>query len=425
MKYHRLAALFAFVSLLGIAHAQEEEKQRGPSVEIPDFSNLDEYIYEPKSTVKLGFRNLSGAKVNFSGQGTIPTPETYDPNQLGPNVAKYYRDGTVLPDTRTTPQLDSSGNPMIDPQTGTTQTARVPNDGKTNSWGYGFASQVDNAPLGYIAFHSYSAAVTDTATRNAKSRSTSGLDLTVSRDMGTLLGGKITWGFIGGLSVNDISAKKNDRVAGLFTTYTDLYSLLGANAPAAGYDGTSGSASGSLSGVVSSSGTSSVSTDGTALLANEPSSHDKSTKNADTGTAGTDVLSSITDTWKLKGAYYTFRGGAEMWYVMSSRFRAGVSFGAAVVYSGTHYSVTQVALPDTGNAMTTVDTESVNKLLPGYFADATLQFDITEKTGFFAGAVFQSATSYTQSLNSTISHYAAKVDLSNQNGVRAGMSIRF
>ena len=42
----------------------------------PDgFSNLDEYIYEPKSTVRFGFRYVSGAKTSFSGQGRIPSPE--------------------------------------------------------------------------------------------------------------------------------------------------------------------------------------------------------------------------------------------------------------------------------------------------------------------------------------------------------------
>ena len=73
MKHLRLA-LIAFASTLGIAYAQDEER-RGPPVDIPDFSNLDEYIYEPKSTVRFGFRYISGAKTSFSGQGRIPSPE--------------------------------------------------------------------------------------------------------------------------------------------------------------------------------------------------------------------------------------------------------------------------------------------------------------------------------------------------------------
>ena len=43
MKKLRLA-LVTFASTLGVAYAQDEER-RAPPVEIPDFSNLDEYIY--------------------------------------------------------------------------------------------------------------------------------------------------------------------------------------------------------------------------------------------------------------------------------------------------------------------------------------------------------------------------------------------
>src|SRR6187549_785329 len=73
MKYLRFA-LVAFASTLGIALAQDEER-RAPPVEIPDFSNLDEYIYEPKSVMTFGFRYISGAKTSFAGQGKIPSPE--------------------------------------------------------------------------------------------------------------------------------------------------------------------------------------------------------------------------------------------------------------------------------------------------------------------------------------------------------------
>src|SRR5688572_27458742 len=115
MKQLRLA-LVVFASALGLAHAQDEER-RAPPVEIPDFSNLDEYIYEPKSTVTLGIRRLTGAKTSFSGQGKINAAE--DPGPLtGANLLRVYHDGSVQPDTRVAPRLDASGNPIIDPQTG-------------------------------------------------------------------------------------------------------------------------------------------------------------------------------------------------------------------------------------------------------------------------------------------------------------------
>src|SRR5437870_13762493 len=106
MKYFR-AALVVFASALSLARAQQDEDQRRtPPVEIPDFSNLDEYIYEPKSTVTLGFRHLSGAKTSFAGQGKIVSPT--DPGAAtGTNFQRLYHDGAVNPDTRVTPRLDS------------------------------------------------------------------------------------------------------------------------------------------------------------------------------------------------------------------------------------------------------------------------------------------------------------------------------
>jgi len=69
MKHFRLA-LLVFASALGLARAQDEQS-RQPPTEIPDFSNLDEYIYEPKSTLIVGTRFLSGAKTQFFGKGTL------------------------------------------------------------------------------------------------------------------------------------------------------------------------------------------------------------------------------------------------------------------------------------------------------------------------------------------------------------------
>src|SRR6187402_2622854 len=107
MKQFRLA-LVVFASAVGIVHAQDEER-RAPPVEIPDFSNLDEYIYEPKSTVRFGFRYVSGAKTSFTGQGRLPAPE--DPGAAtGANLTRVYHDGAVRPDSRVLGRFDNSGN---------------------------------------------------------------------------------------------------------------------------------------------------------------------------------------------------------------------------------------------------------------------------------------------------------------------------
>lgn len=415
MKHLRLA-LFALVSTAGLAHAQEEER-RAPPVEIPDFSNLDEYIYEPKSTVRFGFRYISGAKTSFAGQGRIPSPE--NPGAAtGANLSRVYHDGAVQPDARVVARLDSGGNPIIDPQTNSPVFDAVTPDGRTNTWNYTDASQLSR--LGYAAFHSYSAEVIDTTVRQKETASSAGMDITVSRDMGKLFG-RLPWNLTGGLSINDISANTNALVRANLTTLTDYYSLFGNVPPDAPYS----SPSSSTTTVVDAAGnpvlnddgsTRTATTDTSVLIGNEPAGRTTTTLTNDT---------SVTNRWKVKGAYYTFRVGPTVWIPITTRLRASVSVGAALVYSGTNYTVTQTFQPELGAEISDTAFSDAYKLLPGYYADATVQFDLTERAGFYAGAVFQSAGSYDQQVQTTNANYTTKIDLANQNGVRAGLSIRF
>jgi hypothetical protein len=420
MKYFR-AAVVVFASLLSFARAQDEEDQsrRTPPVEIPDFSNLDEYIYEPKSTVTLGFRHLSGAKTKFSGQGSIASPENPGP-ATGANLDRIYHDGSVHPDARSTARLDASGNPIIDPESGTQIFDPIAPDGRTNSWNYSDNKMRDAVP-GYMAFHTYSADITDTAARAQNGSSTNGMELAVSRDMGKLFGTRMTWNLVAGMSVNDISAKMSDTVRANLTTTTDLFSLFGQTAPDAPYVAPSSAtvnvvdAAGNP--VLNSDGSAqTVTVDTTVLLANEP---------AQRTTSVASNATSVTNHWKVKGAYYTFRAGPTVWIPITNRFRASVSIGAAMIYAGTTYTVTESFTPDIGSDISDTNSSITSKLLPGYYADATLQYDLTDRTGFYAGAVFQSAGSYDQKVDVTSAHYATKVDLGNQNGLRAGLSIRF
>lgn len=415
MKHLRIA-LFAFVSALGVAYAQEE--RAGPPTEIPDFSNLDEFTYEAKSTVTLGFRHLSGAKTSFSGRGKISGTEDPGP-ATGANLARDYHNGKVQPDARTTSRLDSSGNLAIDPDTGAQVFDPIPPDGKTNTWSYSDARQI--TPDGFVAFSTYSADIIDTATRQSTAASTNGMELSVMRDMGKLFGSRFLWNLSAGMSVNDISSDRSDKVMATLTTLTDMYSLFGQTPPTAPF----GSPSTTTVPLLDAAGNpavddagvaKTVTTDATILLGNQPAGRTLSS---------TTDATSVTNRWKLKGAYFTFRAGPTVWIPITARFRASFSLGLAMVYAGTNYTVTESFTPEIGSEITEVNSSTANKLLPGYYADATLQFDLTERAGFYAGAVFQSSGSYDQELVSANAHYSTKVDLSNQNGLRAGMTIRF
>ncbi|MBL9202611.1 MAG: hypothetical protein JNL39_19015 [Opitutaceae bacterium] len=415
MKPFRLALTLAV--LAGLLRAADEER-RAPPVEIPDFSNLDEYVYEPRSTLTFGFRYVSGAKTSFAGTGRLPSPE--DPGApRGANLQRVYHDGAVQPDGRVVSRLDSSGNPIIDPQTNNPVFDPIAPDGRTNAWNYTSANQLTAFP-GYVAFNSYSATIDDSAVRKKDSESTSGLDIAMSRDMGKLFG-RLPWTLTAGMSINDISANTADNVRARVQTISDLYSLFGQVPPDAPYT----SPSTSTTNVVDAAGnpllnddgsTRTVTTDTSVLISNEPA--------ARTTTSVIDATS-VANRWQVKGAYYTFRAGPTVTLPFFSRLKATVSLGAALVYSGTTYTVTQTFTPASGAEIADTSFSNDTKLLPGYYADASLQFDLTERTGFYAGAILQSAGSYTQAVESANASYSTKIDLANQRGIRAGMSYRF
>jgi len=417
----RMKLLRLIVPLLlavsGAAFAQDEER-RAPPIEIPDFSNLDEYIYEPKSVLVFGVRYIGGAKTSFSGTGRIPSQE--DPGSAtGANLLRVYHDGRVQPDARTVARLDSSGNPIIDPQSNTPAFDPIAPDGRTNTWNY---TSLDQLSLpGFVRFNSYSAEVIDTTVRDRKPAASGGLDMAVSRDMGKLLGSRVAWQLTAGMSLNDLSSTRSDPVRARLTTVSDFYSLFGRTPP----DGPYSSPSTATENVVDAVGnpvlgadgvSQTISVDTSVLLGNEPAGRVTTTATDD---------SSVSNRWKLKGAYYTFRAGPTLQLSLTNRFKATLGIGAAVVYSGSSYTVTQTLTPPAGAEITDTSSSEAYKLLPGYFADASLQFDLTERTGFYAGAVFQSAGSYTQAIDTDNAHYATKIDLANMSGFRAGMSYRF
>ncbi len=461
MKHLRLA-LVALVSALGLARAQDDQN-RAPPTDIPDFSNLDEYVYEPKSILTIGLRQLSGAKTSFSGTGKLLSTDTPGP-ATGANLFRVYHDGSVSADSRVAARIDSGGNPVIDPLTGGQVFDPVASDGHTNTWSYTDPRQV--RPDGMIEFHSYSAEVTDPTVRHKDANSSYGVEVAVSRDMGSLFRTRASWSLMAGVSMNDISAKTTDQVQAAITTLTDVYSLDGQTPPALvqtttpvlnssgqavlNADGTaqttvtgttpySSPSSKSIT-VVDSAGnavlnddgsTQTVTTDTTVLLGSQP---------ANRTTATVVNSATVTNRWKLKGAYYTFRAGPTVWVPVTKRFRFSFSAGVAMVVAGTYYEVTQSFTPDLGAEITdappasastsgysynNTNTSSVYKFLPGYFAEAALQFDLTDRTGFYAGAAFQSTGTFDQKLQTDTLNYLTKVDLSRQQGLRAGMTVRF
>lgn len=415
MKHLRLALVLSAAACTA-AYAQDEER-RAPPTEIPDFSNLDEYIYEPKSTVTFGVRYLGGAKVNFSGSGSMAAREDPGP-ETGTTVARTYHDGAVQPDARGTPVVDEFGQPVFDAGTGQPVINPITPDGKSNTWNY--VDDKQRIADGRMAFHTYSADIIDTTVREGEKKSTMGMELAVHRDMGNLFGTRMSWRITAGMALNDISATNSGNVLARITTTRDIYEVFGAP-PDAPYSaptfGTENILDANGQPVLNEDGTNQTrSIETTVLIGNQPLSRQQII--ADSSTA-------VSNRWKVKGSYFTFRAGPTLWVPISTRLRASVSVGGALVYAGTSYTVTETFTPETGAEFSETESSDDYKLLPGFYVDATLQYDLTERAGFYAGAVYQSAGDYSQEVANASTSYTTKIDLAGQSGVRAGMSIRF
>lgn len=375
MKHFRLLALLGFASL---AHAQQDE--------IPIF-NLDDYYVEPKMNLSVGFRALTGPKLSFIGAPGITSTITSvqnisDATTVG--IERNYHDGYVSTDLR----KDADGN--------------APTDGKTNSWYYVDADQ--RRADGYMAFSTYSAAITDSATRTSDPGNSYGTEIIVARDFGKF-GSKFQWKVFAGMSVNNINTGLRDNVAATITRITDLYFMNGATVPDPIYQAPSTitNEDGSI-------------TDTTVLIGQKPDS--RST------TETTDSVS-VSNYWKLRGSYISFRAGPAFAYNVSERFRISFSVGPALVYVGTNYSLEQTLTPETSDPITATINDLGDDLLTGYYADANLEYILSDRAGLYVGAFFQGTGEYEQDLSSQSSTYSTKLDLSSLKGLRAGLNYRF
>jgi hypothetical protein len=409
MRLLRIALCVACLSFAGLRAADEEQKQQPE--EIPDFNQLDEYTYVPKSTLSLSSRFfVHGPKTTYSGQGSIPSPFTAGFDISVPDVSRSYFDGMVNPDTR---------NIFVASGVGQGTSVPIASDGRTNTWNYVYSSQL--LPNGNIVFNNYSGEVTDTASHDTIGAPGLGLELLMDRDMGKI-GKRLKWAITVGFSIADIHSSTFSSVPTVLTTTTDTYDLFGQVPPAAPYNSPnsiSQSVLTSTGGVITSTTgtTSTQQADQTILLGNAPLSR----------TVTTAVVQSE-NRYFIEGAYYTLRIGPTLIMPLGSHFKLSMSAGPDLIYSGSEFNVFE-SLPLEENIQTpyTVLYQKQNtKVLPGYYVDVDLRYDLTESAGFYLGGLVQGGGSYSQDVPSGAgTSYSTKIDFSDQQGVKGGFTFRF
>jgi hypothetical protein len=426
MKFFLPALCLLILAAPGAVRAQEG--QQNPQDEIITDFGIDEYLAIPKYTLSLGVRSLSGAKTSFTGKGFVSTLHPNGDDITTPNITRVYHDGTVQADA--SPATFTYYNQ--DGLTTTTYTAdHTTPAGFTNTWSFFDPRQLRSD--GNIDFHSYTADISDSGTVHRNPPSGQGIELALTRDMGNLAK-RLEWKLFAGAGLNDIKASMSQNLSATVTTLTDTYALdLGTfGTPSTPYVAphyitvprvTTDSVTGVTTPVLDPSGFQYIDyVDQTALIGNAP------LPNGRTLTTSTGV---VVDHRELKGAYFTFRFGPSLTFLITEKLKATVSVGVALIYAGTTYTVDQTYTPDSGDPIVAKVTEDESKLLTGYYFDATLQYDFTERAGIYAGIVYEGGGSYTETAllddvyTGSKASYKSVVDLSRLQGFRMGMTFRF
>jgi hypothetical protein len=156
------------------------------------------------------------------------------------------------------------------------------------------------------------------------------------------------------------------------------------------------------------------------LLGNKP-------LNRDTQVVATDT----TNRYFNEGAYYTLRFGPTIELPMGTKFKLNVSAGPAIIYLGSQINVLEDLFIATGEEFTQLYQKENSKLLPGYYVDVDLQYQLTDTAGFYLGGVYQGAGTFSQSVYSGTTtsgvnlSYESKLDFGSQEGVKGGITVRF
>lgn len=385
MKF-AVRALCVFSVLLSVAQAAQDDDDDSLGGFVPRVED-ELVVYVPKFAVRVGFREIEGAKASFGGTATLSSFQ-----QLGDATGvqdRVYHDGYVALDQRKV--ADPSGN-----------TVPITPDGRTNAWTMKSDLQA-TADEGYILMHGYTANVTDASFAKQDAGRAFGVELTVEREMGSLFHGRVKWGVVAGMGVNQIHVQASGHATATINTVTDTYSLGGQAAPTAPY--TAPASSGGV--------------DTSVLLGNEPLSRGETT------TVGNKTA--VTNFWRVRGAFMTFRAGPTVLVPIGSRFSASFSAGAAAVYAGTTYNVDATFKPETGDDISETVSDGASAILLGYYVDANVQWAMNETSGLYVGAVYQDTGGYDQDITNLTgtANYSTRVDLSKLQGVRAGVSFKF
>jgi hypothetical protein len=381
-------ALLSAAGLTSIASAQSAD-------DLPPI----QFFQPPQSYFSAGLHYSGKFSAKFGNIGTIGTNKS-----VGDEISELnrtYNDGFVSKDTRTTDNGED-----------------LPDDYRTNTWGYLYDSQVTSDQRG-IAFHTYSTAASGSRVATDEGMS-SGVDLEYARRLQSFgqrnwaMEPKISWGIMLGVTASGVNAKTSGEINANLITTTDTYSLNGAAVPPVGSQPST-----STETVTNPDGTTStISVNTTTLLANRPDN-----RQVDIAENGAKVQGF----WQIRGAYYTFRGGAWVRWQPTPRLAIRASLGPAVTWLGAHMRYDERLLTEGFLNTTDLIGESGRDddrsfYIPGVFGSLDLEWWLTPRTALFFSGTFEE---YFGDISLTTAGRTADIKFSGGIGVRTGVITRF
>lgn len=364
------------------------------------------------TNVRLGSADSS---VSFGGLGTIP-PANFipgaDQTEFG---TRNYDDGRVGLDVPRPNESDENGNQTSTPGGRYT----IENDegtiigdflsytpGQTRLWTYGSEDQVVGNS---IAMNQYSTQSTGAGFGAEGDSSGLGFEMAVSRRI-LPIGRNMELALSGAIGLSDFNASTSQRFTADLITMTDLYEVYGA-IPTPPYQGPS-------TGPLTNPDTGTI-VPGGQLETTVPLQQITPNRTFTTAANG----ANIEGDWSIDGAYYSMRLGPELRGHLTERIAFTVGAGVMGAFVGSDFTATEFLDLDipTLNTIVYNRTDSMSELLVGYYAEVSIEFWFTQRTGLFFGAVLESMDDYVQEFAGR----SASVVLSDATLIRFGVIHRF
>lgn len=387
--------------------------------------------YVPKNRLSFGFRILSsGASVNFGNLGGVMGERTLVPISEGSQSRVYDNGSVALDAVRANETLPTSVSPAagtsevfgVYPGTGRYQVFVATNNagtitntqtadylsyqaGRSRVWSYTTDSQISG---GRVAMSNFSS-ISEGASAQKDEGVNGGVEFSLSRNIGKL-SSKIDWSVTAGLALNGVNAKTGGTVRSTLRTQTDFFQINGApptgdtrfNQP--GFD------------------TLTLPDGSTVPTGLETTTTVNDIPIGPTTTTTTAGAATVQGNWQIKGAYFLMRVGPSIHAQLSERWGLSASAGFAGAFAGTRYSVVEeLQVPDVATPIIDEPSSSESKFLTGYYADVTVDWFATERTGLFAGVAVQQIDGYDQS----VAGRTAKIDFGSAVGIRGGINFKF